>query len=197
MRSWKCLTLLAAILSFCGCAKNTPSAGEKASAVPHETPADSSENTPFTEEESPDFDPKMTLDWPGAPQESRQRIDAGSAHETTIYRATFSQTGPIVMFEANVSLMSEKDLQASDPKELLASQGTWDEHQELISEQIEFGPNKYLGFEVTGKVGDTFVRRLNVLAGRRLYALEVVSFKPERLNAEDVTNFFESFAVQE
>jgi hypothetical protein len=56
---------------------------------------------------------------------------------------------------------------------------------------------KITAFEVTGKVGDTFVRRLNVLAGRRLYALEVVSFKPERLNAEDVTPYFESFAIKE
>lgn len=197
MHSWTFLILLTAISGSLGCAQHTPSTGEKASAVPHETPADSSENTPFTEEDAPNFDPKLTLDWPGTPQESRRRIDAGSAHETTIYRATFSQTNPIIMFEANVSLMSDKDLQESDPKELLASQGTWDEHQELTRTPIEFGPNKHLGCKVAGKVGDTFVRRLNVLAGKRLYALEAVSFKPERLNAEDVVKFFESFAVKE
>lgn len=197
MRSWTFLILLTSILCFCGCAKDAPSAGTNTSAISNKQTAEPSENTPYTEKDAPDFNPKMTLDWPGTPQESRRRIDAGSAHETTIYSATFSQTGPIVTFEANVSLMSDKDLQDSDPKELLANQGTWDEHQELTRKQIEFGPNKYLGFEVTGKVGDTFVRRLNVLAGRRLYALEVVSFKPERLNAEDVVKFFESFAVQE
>ena len=94
-------------------------------------------------------------------------------------------------------LMSEKDLQESDPKELLASEGTWDEHQELTCKQIEFGPNKSLECEVTGKVGDTFVRCLNVLAGTRLYALEVVGFKQERLAAKGVVTFFGSFAVKE
>lgn len=197
MRYATILAMLAAMLCFCGCSKDTPSKEASASAGPNDSLAVSSENTPLTEEEAPDFDPKLTLIWPGPPRESRRRIDAGSAHETTSYSATFSQTGPIIMFEASVSLMSEKDLQDSDPKELLASQGTWDEHQELTCKQIEFGPNKYLGFEVAGKVGDTFVRRLNVLAGRRLYALEVVSFKQERLNAEDVVKFFESFAVKE
>ena len=50
---------------------------------------------------------------------------------------------------------------------------------------------------MTAKSGDSFVRRVTVLVGRRLYTVEVGSFKQERLNAEDVTKFFESFAVKD
>lgn len=188
MRFRMILNLSTALASLWGCARDAPSA------IPGALPADASEHT---EVEAPDFDPELTLVWPGAPQVSRRCIDAGSIHETTVYRATYSETGPIIIFDVSVSLMSEKDLQDSDPQELVATQGIWDECDELDRKQIEFGPNKYLGCEMTGKVGDSFFRRLNVLAGRRLYVIEVASFKQERLAANDVVKFFESFGVKE
>lgn len=197
MRVLKILILLVAITNFCGCSKDAPPAVTNASAVLNETPADSSDNTPFTEEAAPEFDPKLTLAWPGTPEESRRRINAGQPDETTIYSATFSLTGPVTIFGASVYQFTEKDLQGSDPKEMLVSHGTIGGEIELTRQQIEHGPNKLLGFDVTAKDDGSFRRRVNILAGTRIYSVEVVSLKQERLNAEDVAKFFESFAIKD
>ena len=84
MRSLTLLAVLTVMTSLCGCSTDAPPAVPNAPAVPNVPPADSSENTPFTEEDAPDFDPKLTLEWPGTPEESRRRINAGMADETTI-----------------------------------------------------------------------------------------------------------------
>lgn len=197
MRSLAILTLLAAITNLCGCSKDTPPIVTDAPTVLNESPADSSENTPFTEEDAPDFDPKLTLAWPGTPEESRKRIDAGLAYETTIYSATLTLSEPVTVFGASVYLISEKDLHESDPQELLAGHMTSDTDEELTRQKIEHGPNKYPGYDVTAKSGTGFLRRVTVMFGRMLYSIEVLSLKQERLIAADVVKFFESFAVKE
>lgn len=197
MRSTTLLASMFVIASLCGCSQDAPSAATSAPAATHQTPAPSVDGTPFTEQEAPDFDPKLTLEWPGTPQESRRRINAGMADETTIYSATFSQTGPVTIFDASVYQFTEKDLQGTDPKEMLASHGAVSDETELTRKQIEHGPNGRLGFDMTATSGDGFVRRVNVLAGTRIYSIQVVSLKQERLNAEDVAKFFGSFAVKE
>jgi hypothetical protein len=151
----------------------------------------------FTEQPAPDFDPKLTLDWPGPPEERRRRIDAGTDRETTIYRATFTQFDPVTMFSATVYEFTEKDLQGDDPQEMLASHLGGGNTVELTRRQIEHGPHKYLGFDMTARDENLFIRRINVLAGRRIYTVEVASLRQERLNADDVAKFFASFAIQD
>ena len=73
----------------------------------------------FNEQPAPDFDPRLTLAWPGTPEESRRRIDPGTDRETTIYRASFNQDLPLTSFGATVYEFTEKDLQGGDPKEWL------------------------------------------------------------------------------
>ncbi len=136
----------------------------------------------------------MTLAWPGTPEESRRRIDPGTDRETTIYRASFTQNFPLTSFGAAVYEFTEKDLQGGDPTEWLPRHLGGGNVVELSRRQIEHGPNKDLGFEVTAKDENLFVRRVNVLVGRRVYSVEVLSIRQERLNAEDVEEFFESFA---
>ena len=200
MRPWKLLTLLTALTSLCGCSQDVPPAATNAPAVVNEPPALAAGNTPFTEEAAPDFDPKLTLEWPGTPEESRRRINAGMADETTIYSATLWQTETVLLtiFGASVYQFTEKDLQGSDPNEMLASHGTRSGGEiELTRKQIEHGPSKLLGFDVTVKEEGGFRRRVNILAGTRIYSVQVVSGKQERLNAEDVAKFFESFAIKD
>lgn len=180
-----CISVTALVL-FIGC-------GEKQS--PDTTAVESGEI--ITEQDAPEFDPRLTLEWPGTPEESRRRINAGMADETTTYRATFRQTGPVTIFEATVHQFSEKDLQGTAAKEMLVGHGTGSDVIELTRKQIEHGPNKYPGFDVTAKDDGSFDRRVNILAGRRLYSVRVVSVRQERLNAQDVTKFFESFAINE
>lgn len=198
MRSLKFLAVLTVMTSLCGCSTDAPPVVTNAPAVLNVPPADSSENTPFTEEDAPDFDPKLTLEWPGTPEESRRRINAGMADETTIYGATlFLIAESVTIFGASVYQFSEKDLQSFDPKEMLVGHRTSGGEIELTRQQIEHGPNRLLGFDVMSKYDGGFRRRVNILVGTRIYTVEVHSLKPERLNAEDVTNFFESFAINE
>ena len=199
MRSLSILILLAALTSLFGCSQDAPPAATNAPAVASDPPALSAGNTPFTEEDAPDFDPKLTLEWPGTPEESRRRINAGQADETTIYGASFwqLQPGQLNIFGATVYEFSENDLQGSDPKELLAGHGTSGSEVELTRKEIEHGPNKHLGLDRTSKDDGGFYRRVNVMVGRRIYSVKFSSAKQERLNADDVLKFFESFAIKE
>lgn len=199
MHPWKLLTLLTALTSLSGCSQDTPPATTNAPAGANATPAFSADNPRFTEEDAPDFDPKLTLEWPGTPEESRRRTNAGMADETMIYSATLFQTetGPVTIFSANVYEFSEKDLRGSDSKELLASHLTSGDEVELTHKDIEHGPNKHPGLDVTAKDDGGFLRRLNVMVGRRIYSVQVTSLKQERLTADDVLKFFESFAIKE
>ncbi|MDA1055982.1 MAG: hypothetical protein O3C40_36840 [Planctomycetota bacterium] len=197
MRGLTILTLLSVMTSLCGCSPDATPSASNAPAVSNEPPAQSPDHTPFTEEDAPDFDPKLSLEWPGTPEERRRRINAGTAHETTIYSATFTQSGPVTSFRATVYEFTEKDLQSYVPKKSLARHLGGGNVVELTRKQIEHGPKKYLGFDVTARDVNLFIRRVNVLAGRRIYTVEVNSLRQERLNAEDVEKFLASFAIKE
>ncbi len=121
------------------------------------------------------------------------------ADETTIYSASFwlLTERAVTIFGATVYQFAEKDLQGSDPKEILAGHRTSGDEIELTRKQIEYGPSKLLGFDVMSKDDGGFRRRVNILAGTRIYTVEVLSHKQERLNAEDVVKFFESFAIKD
>ena len=197
MRTLKTLTLLTSMTFLWGCSRDVPSTANEVPSERNDSPAIAPGDTPFTEEEAPHFDPKLTLAWPGVPQESRRRIDAGTADETTIYSGFYTQTGPVTAFSASVYEFAEEHMRASDPLEMLAGHGTSDSDEELSRKKIEHGRQKHPGFDVTAKSGDSFIRRrVTVLVGRRIYTVEVLSTK-ERLAAEDVGKFFESFAVNE
>ena len=188
------LTLSMTIL--CGCSKDAPSTN--ASTVPNRPPALTPDNaSPFTEEAAPNFDSKLTVEWPGTPEESRRRINAGQADETTIYSASVTQLGPVTIFSASVYEFSAEDLQGSDPKELLASHNTSGDEVELTRQEIKHGPNKHPGLDVTEKSDGSFRRRVNVMVGRRIYSVQVISLKQERLADDDVVKFFESFVVKD
>lgn len=108
-----------------------------------------------------------------------------------------TESGPLTIFSASVYEFSAEDLQGSDPKELLAGPVTSGSEIELSRKQIEHGPNKYPGLDMTAKSGDDGVlRRINVMVGRRVYSVQVSSLK-KRLADDDVVKFFESFVVRD
>jgi hypothetical protein len=192
------ILLVVFITATCSCGCSPHPASESTSADSNESAASPLANAPSsTEQDVLEFDPKLTLAWPGPPEESRRRANAGLKNETTIYSATFSQTGPVTIFGANVVLLSEEDLQTSDPKTWLPYHHGGPEDEELSRQQIEQGPHKHLGFELRIKSNNAYCRRINVLAGRRLYCVEVTSLNRERLDADDVTNFLQSFSVKD
>ena len=88
MRSLKLLSLSTVMVAYIGCSEATPPiATNDSPAATNTPPADSGKTAhSFTEQDAPDLDPKlMPLVWRGTPEESRRRIEAGTADETTIY----------------------------------------------------------------------------------------------------------------
>ncbi|MDA1252451.1 MAG: hypothetical protein O2820_24890 [Planctomycetota bacterium] len=197
MRNSTIVTLLSVMTCLCGCSTDESPSASNAPAASNEAPAQLPAHTLSTEEDASDFDPRLSLKWPGTPEESRRRIDAGTDRETTIYDAAFTQHQPLTSFKATVYEITEKDLQGGDPKEWLPHHLGGGNVVELTRKQIEQEPNKYLGFEITARDENLFIRRVNVLVGRRIYTVEVNSLRQERLNADDVAKFFESFAITE
>ena len=198
MRSLKLLSLSTVMVAYIGCSEATPPiATNDSPAATNTPPADSAETAhSFTEHDAPDFDPKLTLVWPGTPEESRRRIDAGTADETTIYSATFWASEPVTIFSATVRQVPEQDLQVSDQAEMLAEYAL-NGHEEVTRKQIEHGSNKFMGIEVAAHSNGAPARSLAVRAGTRIYRISVLSLKQERLSADDVTKFFDSFAIKD
>ena len=197
MRSMILLASMVLMASLCGCFNAAPSVATNPTAATNMPPADSTETAhSFTEQDAPDFDPKLTLVWPGTPEESRRRIDAGTADETTIYSATFWASEPVTIFSATVRQVPEQDLQVSDQAEMLAEYAL-NGHEEVTRKQIEHGSNKFMGIEVAAHSNGAPARSLAVRAGTRIYRISVLSLKQERLSADDVTKFFDSFAIKD
>jgi hypothetical protein len=158
--------------------------------------AGSAGRSPIDEQEAPDFDPKLSVEWPGAPTESRSRFSAGTADETTLYTGKHTAFEPATIFSATVHEFTEQSLRKIDSKEMLrdnALQNIKSPDHTLTEIQHQGHP----GVEATGRDEAAHFRRVVVLAGRRLYRLEVVSLQPDRLKAEDVTKFFESFRIKD
>jgi hypothetical protein len=148
------------------------------------------------------FDPKLRLEWPAPPSETRRRIDAGSPDETTIYSASLVLTDPATIFSATVHQFTEASLPGKDPRVMVAEHALQGDEglDRKISEYVAnkaYETNKFPGVEVTAKSGNSFARRVVVLAGTRLYKIEAVSTKEDRLKAADVARFFDSFEIQE
>jgi len=152
--------------------------------------------SPVEEQEAPDFDPRLTVEWPGTLTESRSRFAAGTPEETTIYTAKHRTFGPVTVFSATVHEFTEQSLQKTDSKEMLkdnALQNIKSPDHTLTEIQRQGHP----GVEATGRDEAAHFRRVVVLAGRRLYRVEVVSLQPDRLKADDVTRFFDSFQIKD
>jgi hypothetical protein len=167
----------------------------RATSAPKHVPINAASSA--SEQPATDFDPKLSVTWPGKPEESRRRIDPGTDRETTVYCASFTQDQPLTRFGATVSEFTAEYLAGSDPKEWLPRHLGGGDVVELTRKQIESGPHKHLGFEITARDENLFIRRVNVLAGRRVYTADVSSIQQERLNAADVAEFFQSFAILE
>ena len=198
MKTLPTLIVLMTVAAFGGCSRRSHPVPKSTSAGSNDSTESPSANaTSPVDHEAPEFDPKLKLAWPGTPEESCRRVDAGTDREKTIYSADFKEHQPLTSYIATIYLITNEELRADDPKEWLPRHLSGDEVVELSRRQIEFGPHKYLGFEVYAQDTNLFVRRVNVLAGHRIYSVEVASTKRERLNAVDVKEFFESFAIRE
>jgi hypothetical protein len=151
----------------------------------------------LNEQPSPEFDPRLIVAWPGIPEESHRRIDAGTDREATIYSATFTQVDPVTVFNVRVYELTERELEHYDPERRLASHFGGDEVVEQTRKRVALGRNKYLALEVTARDANLFIRRVNVLAGRSIISVEVNSLKQERLSDDDVIAFFDSFEIKD
>lgn len=158
--------------------------------------SNSTDATAVEKQAAPDFDPKFTVEWPGPPIESRSRIAAGTPDETTLYTGKHTAFEPITIFNVTVHEFTEQSLQGTDSKEMLQSNAL----QNIKSPGhtlTEIQRQGHHGMEATGRDDAAHFRRVVVLAERRLYRVEVVSLHPDRLKADDVTKFVDSFQIKD
>jgi hypothetical protein len=112
------------------------------------------------------FDPKLRLKWPGKPTESSQVPEVGSPKH---YSASFvdKQATGVTLYAANVEEFPEEMLKGASPKELLAAYVLGSKRHETSRKEIEHGPKKYPGLEITTRTEKDFGRRLVVMAGSK------------------------------
>ncbi len=164
MRPVVVLILLTTTTTSSGCSTDVP-------ATPTDTPAVLPEPLIFTTNEvaldtgqgGADFDPKVTVAWPGTPITNCVRLNAGSADEMTIYNADITQTEPVTKFSLQIYQFTGNALEGAAPKETLSERALDDDDEALSHRKIEHGPRKYPAIDVTAKSGDCFARRVFVV----------------------------------
>jgi hypothetical protein len=136
------------------------------------------------------------LKWPGKPTESSQ-VDEGTSLRH--YSASFAdkQATGLTLFWADVEEFPEKMLKGTSPKELLTAYVLGSKRNEISRKEIEHGPKKYPGLEITTRTEKHFGRRLVVMPGSRIYDLSVTSKTAEGLKVPAVTAFLESLAIRD
>jgi hypothetical protein len=142
------------------------------------------------------FQPKLSLKWPGKAFESSEILSTEHGDEKH-YSALFSNKGGsgVVTFSAFVIEFPDKAVKGTTPKELLTAYAFASKDDETSRKEVEHGPMKYPGLEISTKARGLFGRKLVVLAGSRLYEVSVSSKKEEALKAPEVKAFLESLAL--
>ena len=155
---------------------------------------------PSDQPEQLSFNPKLALKWPGKPFESSQVLTTKDG-EQKHYSAMFADKRPdgLVLFSAFVEEFPEKALKGTSAKQLLAAYVLAFRKEETSRKELEHGPKKYPGLDITSQhaspSGIRFNRKLVVLAGRRIYCISVDCKDKEFLNRPEVKAFFESLAI--
>jgi len=107
--------------------------------------------------------------------------------------------GGLVLFSAFVEEFPEKALMGTSAKDLLAAYVFAFRKDETSRKELEHGPKKYPGLEIsrqrTSPLGMRFDRSLVVFAGRRIYDISVSSKDKESLNRPEVKAFVESLII--
>jgi hypothetical protein len=151
---------------------------------------------PAAQREQLRFQPNLSLKWPGKASESSQILSTEDGDEKH-YTALFSKKGTagVVIFSAFVIEFPDKALKSTTAKTLLAAYVFSSKDDETSRKEVEHGPKKYPGLEISTHARGLFGRKLVVMAGSRLYEVSVSSKSEEALKAPEVKTFLESLAL--
>jgi hypothetical protein len=182
MRSVVFISLLAVSLTAVGCWRGNPKAG----------------GIPAALGGGLSFAPGLRLNWPGPPSENSQIISDGAGDQKH-YTATFTDRSPrgVVTYFAYVCEYPAKALAGTTPQELVAAHVFSSKGDETSRKEIVHGPGKHPGLDITTRSGNRFGRKLVVMAGTRLYAVEIMSPSEELLRGPEAEAFFNSLAIDE
>ena len=146
------------------------------------------------EKKEPTPVPKVTLKWPGEPNET---LLAGG------YSVDFTIPGKRDRrFRCVVMRLTGKDDEAASPESLLDAWLKPGQKDETNRTNLEFGRHKYpaarLEYKTSGKdMKLQFQKRLIVIADRVLFDLYVYSDDQAYLSDKEVTDFFNSLEIPE
>lgn len=68
---------------------------------------------------------------------------------------------------------------------------------EFTRKDIEHGPKKYPGVDITSHSKNSFTRNVMVMAGLRIYNVSVTCRQEKTLESAKVRDFFDSFGIDE
>jgi hypothetical protein len=113
------------------------------------------------------------------------------------YMGIFTDKGPddVIIFTAGV--MELPTLQQNNPKDLLESSVLPLQRDEFTRKDIEHGPKKYPGADITSYSKKSFSRHVVVMAGLRIYTISVTCREEASLDNSKVRKFLESFGIDE
>src|SRR6476660_7976313 len=139
-----------------------------------------------------EFDPKLQLQWPGTPDEDRTII-GDSKHYSALL--THKGTKGTILLSAFVD--EDPGFAKLSPKDALDSYTFAFRKNETSRKEIEVGPKKYPGLEITSK--DTsaagkvrFERKLVYVAGTRIASVSVSSTDEKLVNGPEASAFLDS-----
>jgi hypothetical protein len=138
----------------------------------------------------------LRLNWPGEPHESNQDLPSKEGVWKN-YMGTFTERGQdeVVIFSAYV--MELPTLEQSSPKDLFEASVLPMQRDEFTRKDIEHGPKKYPGVDITRHSKKSFSRNVQVMAGLRIYNISVTCHKEKSLESAKVRDFFDSFGIDE
>jgi hypothetical protein len=143
-----------------------------------------------------EFDPKLQLQWPGVPDESRQVIG-----DTKHYSAMLTLRRPNGPAFYHASVSDDSIYAQQSPSEVLHSFTFAFRKDETSRKQIKVGPKEYLGLDIasTSIVGDRplFTRKVVFVAGTRLTSVSVSGRDADFISGPEVSAFFDSLTVSE
>jgi len=143
------------------------------------------------------FDSELHLQWPGTPDESRQ-IVGDSKHYTAML--THRSANGILFLSANVD--EDPGFAKLSPKEALDSYTFAFRKHETSRKEIEVGPKKYPGLEITKKDATAagkvrFERELVYVDGSRIASVSVSSTDENLVNGPEASAFLDSLLTRE
>jgi hypothetical protein len=145
------------------------------------------------------FDPRITVKWPTAPEESRSKPEEPESY-TAI--AVLRRESSFATFKLAVTLHPKDPARKSSAKDLLESQALIGKDEETSRRQLELSTKKHPALKISkvtkgAKGRQIFSREIVFVAGDRLGYVSVGGSNEAYINGQEVDAFLKSLKIED